>query len=137
MTLQDSLDFGSLPDRGLDEASLSGSRRVAWDLFVRHGSVLYALALVLAHDEALAEDAVEDVFVDLVRRDDSLVAARSDRDVRLELLVKVCRRLSVPGNDPCVARLLGVLCDASEADIARALGAPWDHLGGGRLAAGV
>lgn len=137
MTLRDSLDFAPISEEGCDEGALSGSRRAAWDVFVCHGGFVYALAIALAHDETVAEDVVEDVFVDLMRRDHGLLGARSECDVRLELLVEASRRLSAAGNDPCLARLLGILCDASAADIARALGQSWDHDGGGRIAAAV
>src|SRR5687767_4550009 len=50
--------------RSLDDAS-----RLAGRLYAEHGPALYRYALVLLGDSAAAEDAVQQVFVALLKRD--------------------------------------------------------------------
>lgn len=58
----------------LDNAELlawarAGSAPAAWQLFERHGDLVYSLARRLSPDERAADDMVERVFVDLLRPD--------------------------------------------------------------------
>jgi DNA-directed RNA polymerase specialized sigma24 family protein len=63
--------------RSLDDAS-----RLAGRLFAEHGAALYRYALLLLGDSAAAEDAVQQVFVALLRRSSSIAVDNESQYLR-------------------------------------------------------